>query len=544
MVRLSAVGVLVAILCLLPGYVLADEPKPDDEAVSESGGESTSPGVPRNGLPVEMGNLLITTFPAGAEVRVSSEVFGTTPLEPVSVKAGWHLVQAEKSELFASTRIRVRPGELTSVALTLDDERGILSVVSTPPEASVLVDGRVKGWTPLRLDGISAGDHSLRISKHGYLDYDTAVEIRSAEESVVNVDLPVPAVLDLRSEPEGADVFIGREYLGRTPMLARSVRPGRVDVSMELPNFEEWSESVTVGEGESRLLVAQMEAKTLPLDFFSDPPGASIEMDGETIGTTPLRWAVPLGDRRFVFRLTGHEDYVLRTYVSFDTDPDLKAVLKPLAGFVTLMNAPAGATVTLLDAEPRTWTSPLEGVEVNIGPRRFRIQAPGYRTQEIRAEIGHEEELVLEPQWVSKSGTGGLHRVLIPGWSQRYQEKRTRSIVIPAAQAAALAGLIITTSSYNSAVDEYDTAWNRYLNEVAPEAIDDAWRETQTRHDRVEDKKSLRNVFLAASVGVYVFNIVDALFLGSDFEASPRAGLDMAVTPENEGFSLHVRCRF
>ncbi len=536
--RLRRLGVLllVAVVSQLPGYLFADAPG--------RGGGPASMGLPPGEFPVKLGNLLVTTYPQGAEIRVNSEVFGTTPLDPLNVEAGWYLVQALKPNLFASARVHVRVGNLTTVALTLNNAKGTLSVLSRPDRASVFLDGERRGETPLRLEGISAGDHDLRVSRRGYLDYSTGIDIGASEESVVDVHLPVPAKLDLRSEPEGADIYIGNRHVGRTPTLAQSVRPGPLEITIRLDNFDEWIESIEVAEDESRLLIAELVARRFPLNLVSDPPGAEIEMDGAKIGTTPLHWAVPLGERRFVFRRPGYEDNILRVYVSSDMEPDLHVALRPVTGFVTLRNAPAGATVALLDSESRVWPSPLEGVEVTAGAKRFLVRAPGYRTREIRAEVRYEEELVLRPEWQAKSSTGGLLRVLIPGLSQRYQEKRVRSVLIPAAQAAALAGLLITTNSYNDAVDSYNTAWDRYMDEVVAEPIDAAWREAQDRHDRMEDKKTVRNVFLAASVGIYLYNLVDALFLVPDYGETSSSGVDFTANPAARQLSMRLRLVF
>ncbi len=528
--------------------VLAALPVFGFDSAPEGGGRdagANSFGPPPGDLLLDLGNLLVTTYPAGARVRVDSELQGVTPLAPLPLKSGWHLVQAEKAGLFASTRVRVGVGELTTVELTLNDGRGTFWVFSTPEDALVILDGEEKGHTPLHLPVIPAGDHDLRIHHEGFADYRATVEIRAGEESRLDARLLVPAKLVVRSEPAGARVYFGDHPKGQTPAIINSVRPGRTEVTLNLENHQVWTQTIEFTEGASETLAVELEAERTSIHLLSSPPGARIEMDGELLGTTPLRWAVPLGERRFVFRLPGYEEYRLRTDVLPGANSDLRVTLNPLRGYVTLRGtSPAGATVALLDESRETWRAPVLAQPVVAGMRTFRLRAPGYRTIEIEANVLPNEEILLEPEWAPKSDEGGFYRILIPGWSQRHQEKRIRSILLPAAQLGSLFGLLITTDAYNEAVKEYDTAWNRYLNQVSPETISSAWDEAHRRHDRVEDRKATRRMFLAASVGIYLYSLVDAALLVPERPESASAGLSLTGDPSTGMLTLGVRVPF
>jgi len=68
-------------------------------------------------------------------------------------------------------------------------EAGSLVVDSRPRGASVLVDGRAVGVTPLRLASIGVGSHAVRIELAGYKPIATTVTVKAGAEASVKVSL-------------------------------------------------------------------------------------------------------------------------------------------------------------------------------------------------------------------------------------------------------------------------------------------------------------------------------------------------------------------
>jgi len=68
-------------------------------------------------------------------------------------------------------------------------EVGGLSVRSEPDGATVYVDGEAKGMTPLRLDGVLAGDHRVTLVKEGFLENSRVLNLEKDQTRAVNVKL-------------------------------------------------------------------------------------------------------------------------------------------------------------------------------------------------------------------------------------------------------------------------------------------------------------------------------------------------------------------
>ncbi len=60
---------------------------------------------------------------------------------------------------------------------------GGLTVDSRPAGASVAIDGRPSGVTPLTLDGVAPGEHTVSITLAGYRTFTTTVRVVAGERA-------------------------------------------------------------------------------------------------------------------------------------------------------------------------------------------------------------------------------------------------------------------------------------------------------------------------------------------------------------------------
>jgi len=101
------------------------------------------------------------------------------------------------------TTVSVRLGAVPILALALGAVAlravdgaavaGSLLVESEPPGASVFVDGRLSGETPLMLTTIPAGVHRVRVVRLGYLENSRLVTIRAGVPVILRARLTDPA---------------------------------------------------------------------------------------------------------------------------------------------------------------------------------------------------------------------------------------------------------------------------------------------------------------------------------------------------------------
>ncbi|MBI5485864.1 MAG: PEGA domain-containing protein [Deltaproteobacteria bacterium] len=143
--------------------------------------------------------------------------------------------------------------EARVVGLRTELGLGHVGVISTPPGATVFLNGASIGTTPLDQD-IAAGSYSLTVEIPGEGRAERPLVVRAGETRVLELELlpiEVAAVSSLRveSDPSGATVLVDGTRIGVTPLLTSGVGPGEHELRIEGSHGAYWEERVTVAEG-------------------------------------------------------------------------------------------------------------------------------------------------------------------------------------------------------------------------------------------------------------------------------------------------------
>jgi len=170
-------------------------------------------------------------------------------------------------------------------SLKSDAGPGRLLVRSTPAGATVFVDGREHGRTPVAIRDLSRGAHRVRLVRDGYAPAERRVVItpsRPAQSIVVPLAAPratasrgtrstIPAPsspatmgrysgdLVIESKPPGAKVYLDNKLAGTTPLSLPMVPAGSHAVRLERDGYRRWSASVRVVAAERNRVTASLE---------------------------------------------------------------------------------------------------------------------------------------------------------------------------------------------------------------------------------------------------------------------------------------------
>jgi hypothetical protein len=162
-----------------------------------------------------------------------------------------------------------------------------LLVRSTPADATVVVDGRERGRTPVTIGDLARGTHRVRIARDGYVMENRRVVItraRPAASLIVTLERPRPesdrsaqaiarvptpsppatietymGALNVESRPAGASVFLDGKLVGTTPLGLPEVASGGHVIRLEHDGYRRWSSSVRVVTGERNRVTASLE---------------------------------------------------------------------------------------------------------------------------------------------------------------------------------------------------------------------------------------------------------------------------------------------
>ena len=131
------------------------------------------------------GSLVVTVNVDSASVYVDDELVGSAPFENSAIHIGMYSVRVSKEgyEDFVED-VRVRPGRKAEIRASLDLLPPSLSVQSDIPGATVFLDRRYKGTTPVTIKDVTAGEHQLTVSADGYEMYAEKVTINAGHRNV------------------------------------------------------------------------------------------------------------------------------------------------------------------------------------------------------------------------------------------------------------------------------------------------------------------------------------------------------------------------
>jgi hypothetical protein len=158
------------------------------------------PAEPEPAATLGTGRIVVRSSPSGALVTIDGVMAGTTPVSVDDLAYGAHLVQVARPG-FVPAREEVElseavPSRTLAVALEAGAERpgdapavGSLDVDSRPRGATVRLDGRLAGLTPLRLGSVGTGQHVVELDLAGYRVVRAEVTVERGRPSRLAVTL-------------------------------------------------------------------------------------------------------------------------------------------------------------------------------------------------------------------------------------------------------------------------------------------------------------------------------------------------------------------
>lgn len=160
--------------------------------------------------------LSVSSVPQ-AEIFLNGESRGQTPFYAEDLTSGDYTLRLSANGQDWSNKVKLNPGVLTVVnreltpgeasqsgeIITLEKGQG-LAVISNPSQAEVNVDGNPKGVTPLVIEQVDAGDHTVVLKVEGFLERMVKIRVRENYKLTVNMQLAAQATASPQPQPEAS----------------------------------------------------------------------------------------------------------------------------------------------------------------------------------------------------------------------------------------------------------------------------------------------------------------------------------------------------
>jgi hypothetical protein len=163
------------------------EANPEPETSSPPPRLAAGAGKQPSGRPPGPAQVEITSRPAGARIHIDNGARTCESPCPLVLEAGRHSITALLDGYRRSFRTIDVP-EVTAVHFNLEPMAGTLVVRSTPPGASILLDGRAQPQKTPAVLNVPAGRHKLEVRMEGMPPYEEEIEVKDQVISHIGVD--------------------------------------------------------------------------------------------------------------------------------------------------------------------------------------------------------------------------------------------------------------------------------------------------------------------------------------------------------------------
>jgi len=270
------------------------------------------------------GVLVVNTNPAGVPVLVDGKPRGVSPLT-LELAAGAHELRLVGDGDPRVIPLTIAAGSTVSQTIELPKagpRTGQLTVRSEPSGARVVLDGTPRGSTPLTVDGLVPGSHTVALSTDlALVTQEVTIEPGATASLVVPMSapqgVPVSGWITVAA-PAEVQVYEGTRLLGSSRSDRIMVSAGRhdLDVVNETLNYRA-ARSVTVTPGQVATVRLEWPKGSMALNA---QPWADVFVDGERVGETPIgNVAVPIGTHEVTFRHPQLGEQVVRATVTAGT---------------------------------------------------------------------------------------------------------------------------------------------------------------------------------------------------------------------------------
>jgi TonB family protein len=151
-----------------------------------------------------LGQLSVTSEPAGATVLIGNEKKGVTPLQLADLPVGKYSIQVKlqgyedfKQDVELTNEQSKLDLPVTLKVIDPSQLKGSVKIVSVPDGADVIFDGKLLGTTPFRWKNAPPGDQTLVFKKEGYQERSMTVPVVGGKTTSFETQLAeIPKVVE------------------------------------------------------------------------------------------------------------------------------------------------------------------------------------------------------------------------------------------------------------------------------------------------------------------------------------------------------------
>ena len=253
------------------------------------------------------GSVVVNTEPAGANVVIDGQAHGETPVT-ASLSVGAHTIELSKDGVRRTMTINVTANSQISQFVEMPKPAagtGDLQVRTDPSGAKVLVDGQLRGVSPLTIPNLAPGSHMVVLENDlGSVNEDVTIQPGATASLVVPLKAPQGAPVSgwiTIAAPAELQIFENQKLLGSSRTDRIMVAAGRheIEISNDTLGYHA-TQTIQVAPGQTAKLRPDWPQGTIAINAT---PWANVTLDGQDLGETPVgNTSVPIGTHEVIFK--------------------------------------------------------------------------------------------------------------------------------------------------------------------------------------------------------------------------------------------------
>ena len=310
------------------------------------------------------GFLIINSEPQGAEVWLNNESTGEVTPFRRKLAIGDEVPYRLSLPLYHDEAGMVTVDQpRKELQFALRPAFGSVTVTSTPSGALVFLDEKQVGQTPLTLDRIASGSHSLRLQAPQYAVERRNVSVADGQTANVAVTLAARFAEITVQAPQGAVVTVDGDRKGSGTLSWRQSE-GLCDIVVSMAGHRDARRQLEVVAGRAQTVQLTPQPIYGSASVDSDLMDAEIWIDGKQYGVTPnVVERLLVGSHTLVLKKSGYAD--LQQQFSMEEGKEASLSVKLPAGRSVQFTSEKPGMQIIVDGK-KLGTTPLTAV-VGIG---------------------------------------------------------------------------------------------------------------------------------------------------------------------------------
>jgi len=350
--------------------------------------------------------IRVVTDPPEAVVYCDGVLKDPAPLVISDLSAGEHLLTAVKQGYKdARKTVSLIDGQKAAIEMKLEPIHGLVLVYSTPSGADVQIDGADRGKTPLLVHNLPLGKYRLKVNSQGYAAKEIDLGIKDRIPMKLDINLSSDsAMIDLSSQPAGADVTLNGIAKGKTPCIIDRIPAGSCQLELLMDGYAPYKQTLNLQAGQQEKMTAVLKVIPSELQVVSIPAKARVYVENQFRGEAPVTLQnLEPGEYRVRAELIGCEP--LARTVKLERNQKLVEEFRLTrdCGVLEITTEPAGVKV-LLDGKESGVTAakasetdrvsePLAIDFLSAGAHQVQLTKKGYYDAAFEVQIEKEKTL-------------------------------------------------------------------------------------------------------------------------------------------------------